>query len=434
MSDEREDEKRELERLRAENAKLKAKDGRSEKRQLKGGFFRRLVVWVLIILGCIFAFSGVLSTWVTTTTLDTNTFVGTVGPLVTNPKVAKAVSDVAAKQLFEQYDVSGKLTSGLNKLDNAIAQALPPNVKLPDINLSAIAAPIANGLQTVASTAAEKILTSSAFKTAWEKSLSLAHQAIINIIRGNKNAAVTSQGDKVILNLAPLLNQIKDQLVASGLGFLSGVKVPENFGQFELFEAKKLGALKGIVHLLDVLYWLLPLLALLCFIGAVWISKNHRKALMGVGIGLAIVMLLILIALKVTHSQLFTQIKNPDVLAAADVVWGGLLHGLKQAVWGVLFLGVVVSVGAGVAGPSKWATWLRKQVSEFFKNRRDRREGLKGQSKFSEFIATYAWWIRGVGLGLAVIVLAILPHISVLAIIILVVVLAVWMGLIELFR
>jgi Na+-transporting methylmalonyl-CoA/oxaloacetate decarboxylase gamma subunit len=424
----------EVEKLRAENEALKAQVDKKAKRQVKGGFWRRFTVWLLIILACVFSLLGVFSTWIRATTLDTNTFVNTVAPLVKSEAVAKAVTDVAVTQLFEQYDVKGHLRNGLTQLDSAIRQALPPNAPIPDISLGAIADPVSSGLESVAKTAAQKILTSDAFFKIWESSLKLAHQSAINIIRGNKNAAVTSVGDKVVLNISPLLDKIKAQLVASGLTFLDKVQVPANIGQFELFTAKQLGSVKSIVKLLDLLYWLLPLLALLCFVGAVCLSKNKRRALIRSGVGLVIVMLLVLIVLKVAHSQLFNQIKVPENLAAADVVWGSLLGGLKQAIWGILVLGAVVSIGAGFAGPSKWAVWTREHVSDFFKHWRERREGEAGKSEFSAFLDKYSWWFRIGGLVVAVLVLVLIPHISALAIILTVVILAIYMALIELLR
>jgi hypothetical protein len=152
------------------------------------------------------------------------------------------------------------------------------------------------------------------------------------------------------------------------------------------------------------------------------------------GVGLVIVMLLVLIVLKVAHSQLFNQIKVPENLAAADVVWGSLLHGLKQAVWGILVLGAVVAIGAGFAGPSKWAVWTREHTSDFFAKWRARRQGEAEKSKFSAFLDKYQWWFRIGGLVVAVIILAILPHVSALAIILAVVILAIYMALIELLR
>jgi len=423
----------ELARLAAENEELKAQLAAGGKTK-RHHFWRNFLVWCLIILASLLALAGTLSTWVATTTLNTNTFVNTVAPLVKNDAVAKAVSDQAVAKLFATYDVEGKIKSGLTELNDAIKKAVPPNAKIPDIDLSFIAGPISSGLETVAKTASLKILQSAAFYKIWQDTIRLAHTAMVNIVEGKQDAAITSKGNTVILNLSPLLTQIKDKLVASGLGFLNNVKVPADFGEVKLFTSDQLGAVKSAVNLLRLVSWLLPLLAFIFYIIAVLIAINRRTALMGAAIALAITMLIVLIVLKVAHGQLFGQIKQAEITAAANVVWGSLLAGLYQAVRGLLALGIVVAIGAAVAGPYKWSTSLRGHTAAFFTKWRERRQGGEPKTGFYAFVDKYAWLLRIAGLVIAVIVLVALPHISGLAVLIAVIILAVYMAIIELLR
>jgi hypothetical protein len=423
----------EVARLKAENEALKAKVDKAGKREKRGGFWRRFTVWLLIILACIFSVLGALSVWVKTTTLDTNTFVSTVAPLINDPEVAKAVSDTAVKQLFAQYDVTAQIEAGLTEISQTI-RAAAPNLPQPGLSLSAIAAPISSGLQTFASTVAQKILTSDAFYKVWEQTLRIAHTAAVNILTGKGDKVLTSQGDTVVLNLSPLLDQVKTKLADAGLSFLNKVQVPADFGQVKLFTSKQLGVAKGMVHLLETLSWVLPLLAFLFFALALVIAKDRRKVLLREGIGLAIAMLVVLIVFRVAHNQLFGMIKNQANLAAADVIWWHVLTGLRQAVFGLLALGVVVAVAAGVAGPSKWALWTREHVGDFFANWRERREGKKGKTDFMVFMDKTAWWFRVGGLVVAVLFLVLLPHVSGLAVILTVVVLLIYLGVIEVLR
>ena len=425
---------KEIEKLRAENEALKKRVEASPAPARGHHFWRSFTVWLLIILACVFSILGALSIWVKTTTLDTNTFVNTVAPLVKDDAVAKAISEVAAKQLFAKYDVSGRLKTGLENFSKVIEQAAPKDLPIPDINLSFIAEPISSGLQNFAAATARKVLQSDAFYKVWSEALRLSHTAAVNIVKGKSGKVLTSQGDTVVLNLAPLLDQVKSRLADAGLGFLDKVQVPANFGQIELFTSEQLGAAKGLVHLLDTLSWVFPLLALICFVLAVVIASDRRKAVLRSGIGLAIAMLVVLVALKVTHNQLLGLIKKPDILAAAEVIWGTILHGLKQAIWGLLTLGVVAAVASGIAGPSSWAVWTREHVTDFFANWRERREGKKGKTKFMEFMDRYAWWFRVGGFALAVIILVVLPTVSGLAVIITVMVLLVYLAVIELLR
>jgi hypothetical protein len=107
---------------------------------------------------------------------------------------------------------------------------------------------------------------------------------------------------------------------------------------------------------------------------------------------------------------------------------------LRQGLWAAFALGVVVAVGAALAGPSRWAVWTREHVADFFTNWRERREGKKGKTPFSLFMDEYAWWFRIGGLVLAVIILAVLPNISGLAVIVTGIVLLIYLGVLELLR
>ncbi len=423
-----------LEKLRAENEELKTRLAKQDRHKERGGFWRRFTVWLLIILACIFSVLGALSAWVKTTTLDTGTFVSTVAPLVKNDAVARAVSEAAVQQLFAKYDVTGQIKAGLNDISDAVQNLRPANLPIPNINLSIIAEPVSNGLQTFASKAAQKILQSDTFYKVWVKTLTVAHTAAVNILTGNKNAVVTSKGDKIVLNISPLINRVKTRLVDAGLTFLNNVKVPANVGQVTLFTAKQLGAAQGMVHLLETLSWVFPLLAFICFLLAAVIARNRRKALLREGIGLAIAMLVVLIIGRVAHNQLIGLVKKPDNLAAANVIWSTLINGLRQGLWAAFALGVVVAVGAALAGPSRWAVWTREHVADFFTNWRERREGKKGKTPFSLFMDEYAWWFRIGGLVLAVIILAVLPNISGLAVIVTGIVLLIYLGVLELLR
>ena len=97
-------------------------------------------------------------------------------------------------------------------------------------------------------------------------------------------------------------------------------------------------------------------------------------------------------------------------------------------------MGVVVAVGAAVAGPAKWAVRTREHVADFFANWRERREGKKGKTPFMAFMDKYAWWFRAGGLVVGVLFLVFLPHVSGLAVILTVFVLLVYMGVIEILR
>lgn len=404
----------ELEKLRAENIALKGE--LATERKPRGSFWRSFLVWLLIVLACLTAFGGAIAVWMRATTLDTDTFVNTVAPLIQEDAVATVVSNKAVEALFKEAEITKYLE-----------EALPEDLKF-------VAEPLSSGMETVAEFAAKKILTSDQFQWVLEKMLRLAHSEAVAVIRGDAAVKLTEEG-KVILDVGELLTDVRDQLVADGMGFLKNISIPESAGQLVLFEADNLGMVKSMVKLLDTLHWILPLLSLILFAAAILIAKDRRKALMGAGVGLAIAMAFSLIVLRLARADLLGQIEDKEILEAAGIIWNRVLSGLVGTNWSVLALGVLVSIGAAIAGPYDWAVSLRKKTAELFKSWRERRKGgEKATGPVGTFIGAHAGGLRIAGAAVAIVVLLLLPSLSVLAVIITAVIYVLYLGAIELLR
>lgn len=310
--------------------------------------WRSFMAWLLIVLGCLSAMSGTAALWMKMTALDTDTFVSTVGPLVKDEAVAKAVSKEAVKALFEQLDLRGQ-----------VGEKLPSELEF-------LAEPVTGGLEAVAQKLAQGILQSGAFQSVWDETLRLAHRSAMSVLTGADGVGVTPRGE-VVLDLGALVNDLKDKLVAEGVVSLKDVKVDEDAAKVVLFTSDDLGAVKSAVDLLDLLAWVLPFLAIAFFAGAILIAADRHKALLGAGAGLAVAMAVSLIMLVVARSQLLGQVKDIDVRSAATVVWNGLFAGLVKLDIGLLVIGVVAGAAALIAGPYRWAISLRSWVAGLFK-------------------------------------------------------------------
>ncbi len=404
----------ELEKLRAENIALKKE--LVTKKKPRGSFWRSFLVWLLIVLACLTAFSGAIAVWVRTTTLDTNNFVNTVAPLFQEDAVAAVISKEAVDALFKEA-----------KITKYLEDELPEDLKF-------IADPLSSGLESLAELAAKEIIASDQFQWVLKKMLRLVHSEAVGIIRGDTAVKLTEEG-KVILDIGELLTNVRDQLVADGLGFLKDISIPESAGQIVLFQADDLGMVKGMVNLLDTLNWLLPLISLILFGAAILIAKDRRKALLGAGVGLAIAMALSLIVLRLARADLLGQIEDKGIHEAAAIIWNRVLSGLVGTNWGVLALGVLVAIGAAIAGPYDWAVSLRKKTAEMFKSWRERRKsGDKADGPFGTFISAHAGGLRIAGAAVAIIVLLLLPTLSALAVVITAVIYVIYLGAIELLR
>jgi hypothetical protein len=96
---------------------------------------------------------------------------------------------------------------------------------------------------------------------------------------------------------------------------------------------------------------------------------------------------------------------------------------------------VVVAAGAAVAGPYRWAVWLRTKTSHLFEAWQDRRRrGVKEPGPVGKFVEAHKMALRIGGLALVVFILLLLPEVSVGAVIGLGIALLVYLVIIELVR
>ncbi len=67
--------------------------------------WRRIVVPLCVVLGCVLAATSVAATWVKLTALDTDTYVSTVAPLTRDENVSLAISTRVVDDVFGAVDV-----------------------------------------------------------------------------------------------------------------------------------------------------------------------------------------------------------------------------------------------------------------------------------------------------------------------------------------
>lgn len=408
--------KAEVERLRAEKAALQAELQGKKVKERKPFPWRNLVAWILVVLAFIMAIAAGPASWAHDYLMDTDRFVATVAPLIRDDAVAQAISDRAASRLVEELDVQ-------DRLDRV----------LPD-QITFIAGPITSGVETLAQKTAKTILQSDQFYWVWERILRFSHSTAVATVRGEGALELTSEGD-IVLDIGELLQELKARLVDAGLTFLEKVPVPAGAGTVVLFTADELGLVQGLVHLLDTLNWVLPALAILFLVAAVLISTDRRRFLLVSGITLTLAMAISLIGINYGKNYLLGQIQVPTNLTAAQVIWTGVVSNLTQILAGFLALGVVVSVGAAVAGPYKWAVWLRTKTAHLFAAWQDRRRrGVKEPGPVGKFVEAHKMALRVGGLVLVLFILLLLPEVTAGAVIGSAIALVVYWAVIELVR
>ncbi|MEV7547916.1 hypothetical protein AB0O29_36070, partial [Streptomyces sp. NPDC089915] len=180
---------------------------------------RSLVGAVLIVLGCLLAPLGILASWTSDIVGNTDRYVTTVAPLASDPDVRAAVANRVTGAVMEHIDLPALL-----------ADAAPDERPLLEKALGRLGGSLEGALSSFVREKAQDVVASDAFGTVWTDANRAVHTSLVRALTGSGEGAVTVENDAVTLDLAPVIEQVKQRLVRSGLGVAA--KIPEIHGTY----------------------------------------------------------------------------------------------------------------------------------------------------------------------------------------------------------
>jgi hypothetical protein len=343
-----EDERAELQRLRAEAAKKKG-------RRLPG--WRAPLATLLILLGCVLAPVSVLGVWTANQVSDTSRYVSNMAPLISQPPIQDALTDKVTNAITTNLNLpvyvnqaSAALNSrGLNRV-STLLQSFGPSI------VSAVSGYIHSVVHS--------LVTSAAFANAWIQVNRVAHQAVVTVLSGGKGAISTKNG-QVVIDLAPFIAIVKQNLSARGFTLVD--KLPAIHPTLTLFSSKDLTKAQTLYRLINDLKIVLPILTLLLIAAGVYVARGRRRALIAAGLGFAASMLVLGIGLQIGRSIYLNSVP-PSVLPsdAAAAAYDTLIRFIKEGLRAMLVVGLVVTIAAFFTGPSTTAVKTRRAIVSWF--------------------------------------------------------------------
>jgi len=334
---------------RAELDRLRAQAGH------RGGWAwggRWLGACALLIIAALLGGLAVVATFLRSQVLDTDTYVQTVAPLAEEPPVRQAVATRLSDEIITRTDVQGLATDVAQRLT---AEGAPPRI-------ADLVGPLVSGLKSFLYNEIYKLLGTARFQQVWEQVNRVGHQGLVTVLTGGQGQFIDSSGTTVTVDIGALLSAAKQELVAQGLSFVS--KVPDVSIQYQLVDSKELPKLRSYTRFLDAVGTWLPFVALALLIIGILVAPNRRRGLITGFVMLAVVAALLLAGIGLARSyyldNLPSTIRSPDAAAA---VIDTMLRYLKSALETLLVFTLFFIVGGWLAGPSRPATWIRRQVN-----------------------------------------------------------------------
>ena len=289
---------------------------------------RKWGVGILIFLGLILLVLANVTFWAYFTLLNTNGWVAAVGPLSKDPAVAGMVSQYVVGELFAQADIQAD-----------VADALPPELQL-------FAGPMVVGLENVADQAVTALIMSEAFNNIWVAFNRVSHTAITDILKGQGDRLYFQDGN-LTLDFNDVYNFVQDRL---NIGELDLVPQAEQ-GRLVLFSSRQVAVMQEVVSYLTALGLLLPLLTILVFGAAVWVSLWRRQTVMWIGGVMAVAMLVSLILFSGVRSSTLVSIYDPFLREMGRAFMNNLTNGLMVQTIFLLIVGIGLIIGAWQAAP-----------------------------------------------------------------------------------
>ena len=416
----------EIDRLLAENESLRSALSRRYR-------WRRVLAILLVVLTSLSVVVASLAVWVHQVVFDTDRFMETVDPALTNPDVYELVGDRASESVLDALDLETRVTDVLTTLDEYLSEvlvdALDPSDRARAIldrfdrpTLAALAPSITAGLEERIDGRIHAFFSSEAFASRLPGLVARAHEATVALARDDlaELPNVYVEGGEVRLNLIPFiaeaLQRVGDDIRAAlpdfelpdiisdrvdeGRSQIEAAvqsRLPEDFGQITVMSEASLSEIQDVVVLLDRSVWIAVLTAVLLLILTIAVSPNRRATTVHLGIGVLVGIVVAALAVRRVESTIVDQIVDPRGAGVAAEVVGGALSGLRLVELLIALAAIVVAIVAYLAGRPAWYARLSDSARVWT-------ERENGASRLDVWVGVHAGLLRMAGVAVALVV------------------------------
>jgi hypothetical protein len=327
---------------------------------------RRTIALVLVVVASVLAFTALPAIYLNRQLLNTDNYTQTSSKLLADPVIRDQVAVYLVDQLYANVDVESQLRA-----------ALPAQ-------LQALAGPAAGALRTAAERASKDILARPRAQQAWEDANRQAHIALLAVL-DNRTDLLTQQGGNVVLDLKTLLEQLAARV---GIGQRVVAALPDSAAQITVLRGNQLGAAQDATKFLKGLPIVLVALSLLCFVIALFVAPTRRReTVRGYGAGLIIAGALMLVVISLAGDQIVDSLARTQAMVpVVGDTWTIVTPLLREATVATIGYGLVMLVGAWLAGPMGAAVAIRHALAPYL------REPLVAWAVFAAIVAAVLFW------------------------------------------
>jgi hypothetical protein len=297
------------------------------------------------VIGSLLVPIAAVASWARTALFDTDVFVATYAPLARDPQVQAYVSDQVVGAIEQQVDIDALVADVMDGIAELVQDR--PRVTLA---LRALQQPAAAGVHSALDRAIAEVVASDAFANVWEGALRVSHTALVRALQGDPQAALTINDQGIGLQLGPIVEQVKTNLV--NRGFSLAASIPPVDRTIVLVPSSELQTVQLAYRVTVALGVWLPWVALAMLAGGVLLARRRTTALIAAAGGIVIGTGLVLISLAVGKTLVLASVPVAVMpTTVSQLLFDSVTHGLVEIATAALVLGVVIALVAWLSGP-----------------------------------------------------------------------------------
>ena len=329
---------------------------------------RKVLAGAALVLACLSILVTTVAVWTHQVAFNTERFTALAAKVVTDPAVIDPLSARISAQVVTALDVEGRIEALLPDAAKPLAGSLTPAVRDA----------IDSRLQVA--------LTNPTIQAALLKTMSFAHERVMNLLR-DKPGAVSVVDGYVQVEVFPVVGaaltelqsiglipegiQLPDlsspdapEVVAGRLETALGITLPADFGTIQLMPADRLLAARSAVRAFDLIVVALIVLSAFLVALALWLSGHRRRMLISLGVGTIIAFLLARQAIRSIEDALIDGIPDKGVAGALRATVDTTLADLRGLTVIILIATTVVVIAAYFWGRRRWAVEAASRAAD----------------------------------------------------------------------
>ncbi|HEY4584121.1 MAG TPA: hypothetical protein VI980_05925 [Acidimicrobiia bacterium] len=421
------------------------------------GRSRGIITFLLVVVTCLSIVLTAMAAWAHNTLLDTDAFMEAVGPALEEEALYTALGDRVSTEVLQALDLETRIATALGQLDDFLFDAMVDALGIEDRgqqllgsfdrpSLEDLAPTVSSGLETRITTRIDDFVQSADFQARVPVLVRAAHERIVALLRGDfaEIPNVSVEDGEVRLNMIPIIGEAIRRVLPdlSGLGpditlpdklsdkadealqqlsTAISARLPEDFGQVTVMSEARLTALQDGVVMLDRAVWALVIFSLILIVVALWVSRTRRRTAIQLAVGIVIGVPITEALLRWVEGQIVGVVTNPAAEETAVGILYDVASGLRQVELLIALAALILGFAVYLSGRPAWAMRVKQWWDQLM-------EPSPGGSATARWVSAHYDLVRVIGVVAAVVALYI-PDLSLLWVVVVGVVLALYLWL-----